>query len=108
MGESIYIVYANVCLCVCIHCIEHMLYKIILLCSPKNGDVPFSSPLLTLSLSLPHLLPSLPHSLTRSLPPFIQAENPNIRDFEASLTHLKRSHNFEKVLFACMVTKVGC
>ena len=49
----------------------------------------------------------LPHS--PSLPPFLslQSENPNIRDFEASLTHLRRSHNFEKVLFACMVTKVG-
>ena len=35
-----------------------------------------------------------------------QAENTHFQAFEASLTHLKRSHNFEKVLFSCNVMKV--
>jgi myosin-1 len=37
----------------------------------------------------------------------LQSENPNVRDFETALTHLRRSHSFDKVLFACLVTKVG-
>lgn len=37
----------------------------------------------------------------------LQAENPNVREFESALTNLRRSHDFEKVLFACMVTKIN-
>lgn len=37
----------------------------------------------------------------------LQDENPNYRGFEASLTHLKRSHSFDKVLFSCNVMKVS-
>ena len=36
----------------------------------------------------------------------MQSENPNYRAFEASLTHLKRAYNFDKVLFSCNVMKV--
>ena len=38
----------------------------------------------------------------------LQTENSRFRAFEASLTHLKRSHSFEKVLFSCNVMKVRC
>lgn len=37
----------------------------------------------------------------------MQTENPSCRAFEASLTHLKRSHSFEKVLFSCNVMKIN-
>lgn len=37
----------------------------------------------------------------------LQNENPNVRDYEASLTHLRRSHGFEKVLFTCLVSKIN-
>ena len=55
------------------------------------------------------LLPSLSLSLSPSLLShfYAQSENPNVRDFETALTHLRRSHSFDKVLFACLVTKVG-
>lgn len=39
----------------------------------------------------------------------LQNENTNSQAFEASLTHLKRSHSFDKILFSCNVMKVrGC
>ncbi|CAI8001644.1 Unconventional myosin-Ig [Geodia barretti] len=37
----------------------------------------------------------------------LQSENPNVRDFETALTHLRHSHSFDKVLFACLVTKIN-
>lgn len=58
-------------------------------------------PLSPPSSSLPPPLPHSSSSLTCS-----QNENPSSHAFEASLTHLRRSHGFEKVLFSCIAMKV--